>query len=83
VTTDNPKVMSTVGAILITVGSIPAIPAVAAGAGGVVLASHAVQTIGAIAVGVGNLLRSQGGKTPDQEKTASEAVATPAASKKV
>lgn len=57
-TTEHPKVMTTLGAVLVTVGSIPAIPALAGGAGGVILASHAVQAAGAIAVGLGNLLKS-------------------------
>lgn len=48
--------MSVIGAILITVGSIPAIPAISAGAGGAVLASGAAHAIGAIAVGVGQAI---------------------------
>lgn len=43
-------------AILITVGSIPAIPAISAGAGGAVLASGAAHAVGAIAVGLGQAL---------------------------
>ena len=50
---EHPKVMTTLGAILITVGSIPAIPAVHAGAAGALLASTAVQAAGTIAVSVG------------------------------
>jgi hypothetical protein len=57
-TTEHPKVMTTLSAVLITVGSLPAIPALAGGAGGAFLASHAVQAAGAIAVGLGNLLKS-------------------------
>lgn len=49
--------MTTLSAVLITVGSLPAIPALAGGAGGVILASHAVQAAGAIAVGLGNWLK--------------------------
>jgi flagellar biosynthesis component FlhA len=56
-TSEHPKVMSTISAILITVGSIPALPAVAAGAGGAVLASAGAHAAGAIAVGVGSLLQ--------------------------
>lgn len=51
--------MSTISAILITVGTLPAIPAISAGAGGAVLASGAAHAVGAIAVGVGSWLRGQ------------------------
>jgi hypothetical protein len=57
-TTEHPKVMSTLSAVLITVGSLPVIPGLPAAAGGTILASHAVQAAGAIAVGVGNWLKS-------------------------
>jgi hypothetical protein len=57
-TTEHPKVMTTLSAVLITVGSLPALPGVTAGAGGAILASHAVQAAGAIAVGVGHWLKS-------------------------
>ena len=50
--------MTTLSAVLITVGSLPAFPALAGGAGGAFLASHAVQAAGAIAVGLGNFLKS-------------------------
>lgn len=50
--------MSAVSAVLITVGTLPAIPALAGGAGGAILASHAVQAAGAIAVGLGNWLKA-------------------------
>ena len=50
--------MSSLAAILITVGTLPTIPALAAGAGGAVLASGAVQAVGAIAVGLGTLLKT-------------------------
>jgi len=62
-TSEHPKVMTTISAILITVGSIPAIPAIGAGAGGAVLASGAAHAVGAIAVAVGGMLQaSQNGK---------------------
>ena len=48
--------MSIVSAILITAGSIPAIPAIAAGAGGAVLASSTVHALGAIAIAAGQAL---------------------------
>jgi hypothetical protein len=48
--------MSIISAILITAGSIPAIPAIAAGAGGAILASGTAHAIGAIAIGVGQAL---------------------------
>jgi len=57
-TTEHPKVMTTLSAVLITVGSLPAIPGISAGAGGAILASHAVQAAGALAVGVGQWLKS-------------------------
>ena len=60
-TTEHPKVMTTLSAVLITVGSLPTLPGVASvagGAGGAILASHAVQAAGAIAVGVGQWLKS-------------------------
>jgi len=56
---EHPKVMTTLSAILITVGSIPAIPAISAGAGGVFLASSAAHTAGAIAVGLGSWIKAQ------------------------
>jgi flagellar biosynthesis component FlhA len=57
-TSEHPKVMSAMSAILITVGAIPSLPAVSAGAGGALLASHAIQAAGAIAVGVGQALKA-------------------------
>ena len=48
--------MSVLSAILITAGSIPALPAISAGAGGAVLASGAAHAIGAIAIGLGQAL---------------------------
>ncbi|KAG6908800.1 hypothetical protein DXG01_003247 [Tephrocybe rancida] len=56
ITSEHPKAMSIISAILITAGSIPAIPAIASGAGGAVLASGAAHAIGAIAVGLGQAL---------------------------
>ncbi|KAJ3854484.1 hypothetical protein EV368DRAFT_36633 [Lentinula lateritia] len=56
--TEHPKVMSTLSAILITAGTIPSIPAISAGAGGALLASGAVQAVGAIALGVGSWLKA-------------------------
>ncbi|KAF8957653.1 hypothetical protein BDZ97DRAFT_99836 [Flammula alnicola] len=56
ITSEHPKAMSIISAILITAGSIPAIPVIAAGAGGAVLSSGAAHAIGAIAVGVGQAL---------------------------
>lgn len=58
-TTEHPKVMTTLSAILITVGSIPAIPAIASGAGGAILASGAAHAVGAVAVGVGSWIKLQ------------------------
>jgi len=58
ITSEHPKAMSIISAILITAGSIPAIPVIAAGAGGAVLASGAVQAVGAIAVGLGQALNT-------------------------
>ncbi|KAK0475519.1 hypothetical protein IW261DRAFT_1645981 [Armillaria novae-zelandiae] len=73
-TSEHPKVMTTISAILITAGSLPAIPAVAAGAGGAVLASGAAQAVGAIAVGLGSWLRAtqqDGNSTQSQSTTSS------------
>ncbi|KAG5643171.1 hypothetical protein DXG03_001375 [Asterophora parasitica] len=56
ITSEHPKAMSIISAILITAGSIPALPAISAGAGGAVLASGAAHAIGAIAVGLGQAL---------------------------
>lgn len=56
---EHPKAMSAAAAILITVGTLPAIPALHVGAGGAILASHAVQTAGAIAVAAGNWLKQE------------------------
>ena len=50
---DSQGVMTILSAILITVGSIPALPAVQSGAAGVFLASGAAQTIGSILTGFG------------------------------
>ena len=58
ITSEHPKAMSIISAILITAGSIPAIPAIAAGAGGAVLASGAAHAIGAVAIGVGQALNA-------------------------
>lgn len=51
--------MSALSAILITVGSLPAIPALHATAAGAILANHAVQAAGAVAVGVGKWLKAE------------------------
>jgi hypothetical protein len=56
---EHPKVMSTLSAVLITLGSIPAIPAISAGAGGAILASGTAHAVGAIAVGVGSWMKAQ------------------------
>ncbi|KAF8064256.1 hypothetical protein FPV67DRAFT_1419830 [Lyophyllum atratum] len=58
ITSEHPKTMSIISAILITAGSIPALPVISAGAGGAVLASGAAHAIGAIAVGLGQALGS-------------------------
>lgn len=68
-TTEHPKVMTTLSAVLITVGTLPAIPALAGGAGGAFLASHAVQAAGAIAVGLGNLLKAAQENAPQRQQT--------------
>ena len=66
ITSEHPKAMSIISAILITAGSIPAIPAIAAGAGGAVLASGAAQAAGAIAIGLGQALHTT---TPRKTQT--------------
>jgi hypothetical protein len=55
---EHPKVMTALSAILITLGSIPAIPAISAGAGGAVLASGTAHAVGAIAVGLGSWMKA-------------------------
>ncbi|RXW22547.1 hypothetical protein EST38_g3324 [Candolleomyces aberdarensis] len=71
-TNEHPKAMSVLSAVLITVGSIPAIPAVAAGAGGAILASGAAHAIGAIAVGLGQALGSSVKNSQQQQQNGSE-----------
>lgn len=67
--TEHPKAMTTLSAVLITVGSLPALPALAGGAGGAFLASHAVQAAGAIAVGLGNLLKTAHDNASQRQNT--------------
>ncbi|KAF8127630.1 hypothetical protein EV363DRAFT_465457 [Boletus edulis] len=55
-TAEHPRAMTTLSAVLITAGTLPAIPAIS---GGTVLATGVAQAVGAIAVGVGNLLKAQ------------------------
>ncbi|KAI6118447.1 hypothetical protein F5141DRAFT_619852 [Pisolithus sp. B1] len=55
-TAEHPKAMTTLSTVLITAGTLPAIPAIS---GGTVLATGVAQAVGAIAVGVGNLLKAQ------------------------
>ena len=50
--------MTAISAVLITIGSIPALPAIATGAGGAFLASGTAQAIGSIAIGVGSLINA-------------------------
>ncbi|KAL6307347.1 hypothetical protein BKA93DRAFT_727632 [Sparassis latifolia] len=57
-TTEHPKVMTAISAVLITVGSLPALPAISAGAGGAFLASTTAHALGSIAVGLGTLLKA-------------------------
>ena len=57
-TSEHPKAMSAMSAILITVGAIPSIPVISAGAGGAILASSAVQAAGAVAMGIGHCLKA-------------------------
>jgi len=68
-TTEHPKAMTTLSAVLITVGSLPSIPVLAGGAGGAFLASHAVQAAGAIAVGLGNWLKTAQDSTAQRQQT--------------
>jgi hypothetical protein len=64
--------MSTLAAVLLTVGSLPALPGISAGVGGTLFASQAVQAAGAIAVGVGTWLKAA------QDSAAAKAVAAEA-----
>ena len=54
---NTPRIMSAMSAVLVTVGAIPALPGVAAGAGGAFLASGVVQAAGAVGMGVGHALK--------------------------
>ncbi|KAF8153959.1 hypothetical protein B0H34DRAFT_662163 [Crassisporium funariophilum] len=74
ITSEHPKAMSIISAILITAGSIPAIPAIAAGAGGAVLASGAAHAVGAIAVGLGQALSTTVKNAQKQEAQGSSKV---------
>ncbi|KAI0753662.1 hypothetical protein C8Q74DRAFT_1320176 [Fomes fomentarius] len=58
-TNEHPKVMTAVSAVLITVGSLPALPAISAGAGGAFLASSTAHALGSLAVGLGTILKQQ------------------------
>ena len=58
-TNEHPKVMTALSAILITVGSLPTLPAISAGAGGAFLASSTAHALGSLAVGLGTILQSQ------------------------
>ncbi|CAL1697481.1 unnamed protein product [Somion occarium] len=59
-TTEHPKAMTAISAVLITVGSLPALPVISAGAGGAFLASGTAHALGSIAIGVGSLLKAIG-----------------------
>ena len=73
--------MTTISAILITIGSIPNIPGIAAGAGGAFLASGTAHALGSIAVGVGSLLKAvsdgQQPKAADGQASTSQPQAQP------
>lgn len=70
-TSEHPKAVSVVSAILITVGSIPALPGISAGAGGAILASSAAHAIGAIAVGLGQALGASAAKNSHERQNTS------------
>lgn len=75
ITSEHPKAMSVLSAILITAGSLPAIPAISAGAGGAVLASGAAHAIGAIAIGLGQALGASIKNSQAQLQTQAQAPA--------
>ncbi|OSX56961.1 hypothetical protein POSPLADRAFT_1050364 [Postia placenta MAD-698-R-SB12] len=58
-TNEHPKAMTALSAVLITVGSLPALPAISAGAGPAFLATSTAHALGSIAVGLGTWLKSQ------------------------
>lgn len=64
--TEHPKAMSMLSAILITAGTLPTLPVVAASAGTGVLATSAFKAAGVVALGVGNWL--QGRQVATEEK---------------
>ena len=56
--TTYPKTMTVVSAVLVTVGSIPHLSAVSAGAAGAVLASDAAKFVGSLAIDLGGWLQN-------------------------
>ncbi|KZT05065.1 uncharacterized protein LAESUDRAFT_702632 [Laetiporus sulphureus 93-53] len=59
ITHEHPKAMTALSAVLITLGSLPALPVVSAGVGGTFLASSTAHALGSVAVGLGTWLRAQ------------------------
>jgi len=68
ITSEHPKVMSIISAILVTAGSITTIPAISAGAGGAVLASGAAHAIGSAVVGIGHALGHSVKKSQERQE---------------
>ena len=58
---DHPKAMSAISAILIALGGVPSVPAVASGEAGTFLASGAAQVIGHVMTDVGVWMKAENG----------------------
>lgn len=63
-----PKTMTVVSAVLVTVGSIPHLSAVSAGAAGAVLASDAAKFVGSLAIDLGGWLQNDVVVCEDKKK---------------
>ncbi|KAJ3486058.1 hypothetical protein NLI96_g4513 [Meripilus lineatus] len=66
--TTYPKTMTVVSAVLVTVGSIPHLSAVSAGAAGAVLASDAAKFVGSLAIDLGGWLQNDVVVCEDKKK---------------
>jgi len=72
ITSEHPKAMSVLSAVLIIAGSLPALPAITAGAGGAVLATGTAHVIGVIAVGLGQALNTSIKNTQNNQAQATD-----------
>jgi len=63
------RIMVTLSAIFIIIGSLPAIPAIASGVGGTFFTLRVAQSAGAIAVSLGNWLKPAQGDAVERQQT--------------